>query len=129
MSGGLLAMAAAASSSACEEDPTGNGSGWDWDAGAGPSFDAGQPEAWVPDAGIEDATVTDVANGDADASVTCDPALYEASSARYIGGRCAYFFNTEASTWIEAEAACRAKGLQLITVGSDQQTDELVAWI
>jgi hypothetical protein len=132
MSGGLLAMAAATINSACEEDSSGSGSGWDWDAGQAPAFDSGLPEAWGPDAhisdaSIEDANVTDVA--DADASVTCDPALYEASSARYIAGRCAYFFNTAAVTWPDAEAACLAKGLQLITVGSDQETDELVAWI
>ena len=134
MSGGLLAMAAATISSACEEDSSANRSDWDWDAGQAPAFDAGLPEAWVPDAdipdaSIEDANETDVANADADASATCDPALYEASSAHYLAGRCAYFFNTTSVTWLDAEAACHAKGLQLITVGSDQETDELVAWI
>lgn len=75
-----------------------------------------------------DADADAEAEGDADAAITCDPALHQASSAQYVAGRCAYFFNT-AVVWTDAEAACAAKGLQLITVGSDQETNDLVTWI
>jgi len=74
-----------------------------------------------------DASTEDAADA-ADATVECDAEAYGASSAKHIAGRCAYFFNT-AVIWTEADAACRSKGLRLIAVASDAETNEIVAWI
>lgn len=80
--------------------------------------DASAPTDATVDSGPLDASEVD----------SCDPDEQSADSAELIAGRCAYFYNT-AVTWIEADAACHARGMRLIAIGSQAEDDQVADWI
>jgi hypothetical protein len=65
---------------------------------------------------------------DANDVESCDPAEHSADSAEFIAGRCAYFYNT-AVTWLDADAACHARGMRLIAIGSPEEDEQVTDWI